>query len=91
MSKKTAAPPTAPTAVEPAATPPDVSGGTLSPAPPTLSVVLQGGPAEMQFCGRLWRRDQPQTIPAEHWAGMQSRNAARLGFTVLITTPAEEN
>lgn len=65
-----------------AATPPPLTSGALS-------VVLQDGPAEMHFCGRLWRRDQPQTIPAEHWAGMQSRNAARLGFTVLIT-PAEE-
>lgn len=82
MSKKTAS--TSTTAAPATAT-------TGAAAPPAVSVTLQGGPAEMFFCGRLWRRDQPQTIPAEHWADMQSRNAARLGFTVLITTPAEEN
>lgn len=62
---------------------------TPAPAASAMAVVRTEGPAEMFFCGRLWYRDQPQTIPAEHWAGMQSRNAARLGFTVLITTPEE--
>ena len=77
MSKKTAS--------QPATTAP----ATPAAAASAVAVVRTEGPAEMFFCGRLWYRDQPQTIPVEHWAGMQSRNAARLGFTVLIT-PAEE-
>jgi hypothetical protein len=59
------------------------------PPAPTLSVALAAGPAEMHFCGRLWQCGQPQSITPEQWHAMQSRGAARLGFTLI--TPPEEN